>query len=119
VTRHRNGQFAQSRQALGVVTLVAVGAVIAACGATSANGTVSTPTFASGLHATPSGTPGPTSGNLGETLSMVDTGGDSGRFMTALVERWTARIGAAVRRIARRAVRTEQEGTASHASRPL
>ena len=68
---------ALSRCVLCVATVGAAAVTMVACGGTSSNlGSVSHPTLPSGLQSTPSGAPGPTSGNLGDTLTMVDAGED-------------------------------------------
>ena len=54
----------------------AAAALLAACGATPSAGSVSLPTLPAGLGATPGGATGPTSGNLGDTLAMMDFGDD-------------------------------------------
>jgi hypothetical protein len=59
------------------IATVGAAATVVACGATpSTVGSLSHATLPSGLQSAPTGTPGPTSGNLGDTLSMVDIGDD-------------------------------------------
>jgi hypothetical protein len=68
---------ALSRCVVCVATVGAAAVTMVACGGTSSNlGSVSHPTLPAGLQSTPSGAPGPTSGNLGDTLTMVDAGED-------------------------------------------
>lgn len=69
-------QFARSRHALAAAGIGATGVFIAACGATTLTGAVSVPSLPAGAASTPSGAVGPTTGNLGDTLSMVDSGDD-------------------------------------------
>ena len=65
------------RTVLALGALGAATALIAACGGSTSNAnTISLPTLPGGLGSTPSGASGPTSGNLGETLVMEDTGDD-------------------------------------------
>jgi hypothetical protein len=66
----------KARSALAAAGVGAAGLVIAACGSTSPSGLASLPTLPAGLQATPSAAVGPTTGNLGDTLSMVDNGDD-------------------------------------------
>ncbi len=69
---------AVARRVMCIASIGAAAATVVACGATpSAAGSASHPTLPSGLQSTPSGTPAPTSGNLGDTLSMVDSGDDT------------------------------------------
>jgi hypothetical protein len=76
VTRPASRQFARSRNVLTAMSIGGAGVVLAACGATPSNGSLSIPSVAGGILSTPSGAVGPTSGNLGDTLSMVDLGED-------------------------------------------
>ena len=69
-------QLDRTRTTLGVVTIAAAAAAIAACGAVAPSRSLSIATLPGGVLSTPSGTAGPTSGNLGDTLSMVDIGDD-------------------------------------------
>jgi hypothetical protein len=64
------------RSALAAAGVGAAGLVIAACGSTSPSGLASLPTLPAGLQSTPSAAVGPTTGSLGDTLSMVDSGDD-------------------------------------------
>ena len=65
------------RTVLAFGALVAAAALASACGSTTSTpGSVSIPTVPGGTGASPSATPGPTSGNLGDTLSMEDSGDD-------------------------------------------
>jgi hypothetical protein len=66
----------RARSALAAAGVGAAGLVIAACGSTSPNGLASLPTLPTGFQSTPSAAVGPTTGNLGDTLSMVDSGDD-------------------------------------------
>jgi hypothetical protein len=76
VTESASRQSTRARTALAAAGITAAGVVIAACGSTSPSGLVSLPTLPSGSHSTPSGAVGPTTGNVGDTLSMVDSSGD-------------------------------------------
>jgi hypothetical protein len=69
-------QFARSRTVVAAVGIGAAGALIAACGGTSTTGLGAIPTLPGGSASTPSASVGPTTGNVGDTLSMVDSGGD-------------------------------------------
>lgn len=61
------------RTVLAFGALVAAAALASACGSTTSTpGSVSVPTVPGGTVASPSATPGPTSGNLGDTLTMED-----------------------------------------------
>ncbi len=68
--------YCKARTALAAAGVGAAGLVIAACGSTSPSGLASLPTLPSVLQSTPSAAVGPTTGNLGDTLSMVDSGDD-------------------------------------------
>ncbi len=70
-------QFNRSRNVLTALGIGAAGVVLAACGATAPNGSGSIPSLPGGSLSTPSGAVGPTPGNLGDTLSMVDSGADT------------------------------------------
>ena len=70
-------QFHRSRNVLTALGIGAAGVVLAACGATAPNGSGSIPSLPGGSLSTPSGAVGPTPGNLGDTLSMVDSGADT------------------------------------------
>ncbi len=71
-----NPALERCRTTLAAVTLGATAALVAACGGTTSANTISLPTLPGGLHSTPSGATGPTSGNLGDTLVMEDGGDD-------------------------------------------
>jgi hypothetical protein len=68
-------RIAGARTALAVLSLGAAVTLIAACGATTPTGLGSLPTLPVGSAPTPSAAVGPTTGNLGDTLSMVDAVG--------------------------------------------
>lgn len=74
--RDTNAAFARCRTALAVAAVGAGTALATACGGTSTSNTISLPTLPGGLGSTPSGATGPTSGNLGDTLVMEDSGDD-------------------------------------------
>lgn len=68
----------RSRIVACIATAGAAAALLAACGATTSPGTASLPTLPAGLGSSPSASAslGPTSGNLGDTLTMMDLGDD-------------------------------------------
>jgi hypothetical protein len=68
--------IAGARTALAALSLGTAVTLIAACGATTPAGLGSLPTLPIGSASTPSAAVGPTTGNIGDTLSMVDSGGD-------------------------------------------
>ena len=70
-------RFTQSRRVLAAAGIGAAGLVIAACGSTAPTGAgaISNPSIPAGAAATP-GPVGPTTGNLGDTLKMIDIGYD-------------------------------------------
>lgn len=69
-------RFSRTRTALAAAGIGAAGLVIAACGSASPSGFASLPTIPAGAASTPSAAVGPTTGNIGDTLSMVDSGDD-------------------------------------------
>ncbi len=77
MTRASNTAIERCRTILALGVLGAATALIASCGGNTSNAnTISLPTLPGGLGSTPSGASGPTSGNLGDTLVMEDTGDD-------------------------------------------
>jgi hypothetical protein len=76
VTNHIAVLRNRSRTVACIATASAAAALLAGCGATTSPGSLSLPTLPAGLGATPSGAAGPTSGNLGDTLAMMDSGDD-------------------------------------------
>jgi hypothetical protein len=74
VKTDNSAALARCRTGLAVATLGASAALVVACGGTTSAHTISLPTLP-GLASAPSNTPGPTSGNLGDTLAMEDGGG--------------------------------------------
>jgi hypothetical protein len=79
VNRSNNPALERCRTVLAVAALGATAALVAACGGTSSTNTISLPSLPGGGGSTPSGATGPTSGNLGDTLVMQDTGDDIAR----------------------------------------
>src|SRR5579862_4172190 len=75
VLRASNIATERCRTVLALAALGGATALIAACGSTPSANTISLPTLPGGLLSTPSNTPGPTSGTLGDTLAMEDGGG--------------------------------------------
>ncbi|HVC04751.1 MAG TPA: hypothetical protein VND88_08745 [Candidatus Acidoferrales bacterium] len=71
-----NATLERCRTVLAACALGTTAALVAACGGTTSANTISLPTLPGGLHSTPSGATGPTSGNLGDTLVMEDSGDD-------------------------------------------
>jgi hypothetical protein len=71
-----NAALERCRTVLAVAALGATATLVAACGGTSSTNTISLPTLPGGGASTPSGASGPTSGNLGDTLVMQDSGDD-------------------------------------------
>jgi hypothetical protein len=69
---------ARATRAVGVVTIIGGAALVAACGPTTPSVSVPTPNFTSGAVGAPTASPslGPTSGQLGDTLTMEDVGED-------------------------------------------
>jgi hypothetical protein len=76
VTTHIDLFRTRPRTLAGIATAGAAAALLAACGASTGPGSLSLPTLPAGLGATPSPGSGPTSGNLGDTLVMEDSGDD-------------------------------------------
>ncbi|MGA7987603.1 MAG: hypothetical protein WCB51_04305 [Candidatus Dormiibacterota bacterium] len=76
MTNHLDRIRNRSRAVGCIATAGAAAALLAACGATTSPGSLSLPTLPAGIGATPSGAVGPTSGNLGDTLAMMDGGDD-------------------------------------------
>lgn len=78
VTNHLNVFRNRSRTVACAATAGAAAALLAACGATTVPGSPSLPTLPAGLGSSPSASAslGPTSGNLGDTLTMMDAGDD-------------------------------------------
>lgn len=76
MTRTNTTATERCRTILALGALGAATALVAACGGTTSANTISVPTLPGGLGATPSGASGPTSGNLGDTLVMEDSGDD-------------------------------------------
>lgn len=74
VFRASNTATERCRTVLALGALGAATALIAACGGTTSANNISLPTLPGGLLSTPGSTPGPTSGNLGDTLAMEDGG---------------------------------------------
>jgi len=71
-----NAALERCRTVLAVAALGATATLVAACGGTPSANTISLPTLPGGGASTPSGASGPTSGNLGDTLVMQDSGDD-------------------------------------------
>ncbi|HEY6470742.1 MAG TPA: hypothetical protein VI434_13360 [Candidatus Dormibacteraeota bacterium] len=77
MTRTSTTATERCRTVLALGVLGAATALVAACGGTTSSAnTISLPALPGGLGSTPSGATGPTSGNLGDTLVMEDTGDD-------------------------------------------
>jgi hypothetical protein len=77
MTRQLERSRPRARTVLGLTTISTAAGLLAACGGTTGpTGLASLPTLPGALSATPSATPGPTSGNLGDTLVMEDSGDD-------------------------------------------
>ncbi len=78
MTNHLNVFRNRSRTVACAATAGAAAALLAACGATTVPGSPSLPTLPAGLGSSPSASAslGPTSGNLGDTLTMMDAGDD-------------------------------------------
>ncbi len=68
--------LAPSRAVIGIATILMAATAIAGCGATTTGGSISIPAATGAAGASPSEAPLRTSGQLGDTLSMVDTGDD-------------------------------------------
>ena len=75
MNRDNKPAFERCRTVLAVAALGATAALVAACGGTSSTNTISLPTLPGGGASTSSAA-GPTSGNLGDTLVMQDSGDD-------------------------------------------
>ncbi len=78
MTRNIDRCKARATRAVGLVTILGGAALVAACGQTSPGRSVPTPNFTSGGAGAPTAAPslGPTSGQLGDTLTVKDSGDD-------------------------------------------
>jgi hypothetical protein len=76
VTAHFDRPHSRLHSILAISAMVAAAALASACGSAATPGSGSLPTLPGGTVASPGATPGPTSGRLGDTLSMEDSGDD-------------------------------------------